>query len=64
MAEIIIGYSEKAMAKLMKKTLARGTYRTYKTVNSMFLASKNSQVTYVINDGIIQISNMWIIGGG
>ena len=60
----MIGYTEKAMSKLMKKTLAKGTYKAYKTVNSMVLASTNSQVTYVIINGVIAISDMWIQSGG
>ena len=58
------GYTAKSMGKLMKKTLAKGTYEAYKTVNSMVLASTNSQVTYVIIDGIIKIGDMWIKSGG
>ena len=54
------GYTAKSMGKLMKKTLAKGTYEVYKTVNSMVLASTNSQVTYVIINGIIKIGDMWI----
>ena len=59
-AHKLIGYSEKAMAKLMKNTLAKGVYEAYKTVDSMVLASTNSQVTYIIIDGVIYISDMWI----
>lgn len=54
------GYSAKAMGKLMKNTLAKGTYLAYKSVDSMFWSALNSQVTYVIIDGIIKISDMWI----
>ena len=57
-------YTVKTAAKLMKKTLARGTFEVYKTVNSMFLASTNSQVTYVIINDVIAISDMWIRSGG
>ena len=58
------GYTAKSMGKLMKKTLAKGTYEAYKTVNSMVLASTNSQVTYVIINGVIKIGDMWIKSGG
>ena len=57
----LTGYSIKAMGKLMKQTLAKGTYIAYKTVDSMFWAAAGSQVTYKIIDGIIYISDMWII---
>ena len=57
----LTGYSIKAMGKLMKQTLAKGTYIAYKTVDSMFWAAAGSQVTYRIIDGIIYISDMWII---
>ena len=56
----LFGYTEKSMMKLMKKTLSKGTYEAYKTVDSMVLASTNSQVTYKIINGAIMISNMWI----
>ena len=56
----LFGYTEKSMMKLMKKTLSKGTYEAYKTVDSMVLASTNSQVTYKIIKGAIMISNMWI----
>ena len=57
-------YTPKTAAKLMKKTLAKGTFEAYKTVNSMVLASTNSQVTYVMINGTIMISDMWIRMGG
>ena len=56
----LFGYTEKSMMKLMKKTLSKGTYEAYKTVDSMVLASTNSQVTYKIVKGAIMISDMWI----
>ena len=56
----LFGYTEKSMMNLMKKTLSKGTYEAYKTVDSMVLASTNSQVTYKIIKGAIMISNMWI----
>ena len=58
------GYTAKSMVKLMRKTLAKGTFEAYKTVNSMVLLSSNSQVTYVIINGAIMISDMWIKTGG
>ena len=47
----------------MKKTLEKGVYAAYKSVDSMIWAAAGSQVTYTIIDGIIKISDMWIIGG-
>ena len=58
------GYTTKEMGKLMKKTLAKGSFEAYKSVSSMVLASTNSQVTYVIINGTIAISDMWIRNGG
>ena len=48
----------------MKKTLAKGTFEAYKTASSMFLSSTNSQVTFVMINGTIAISDMWIRSGG
>ena len=56
----LIGYTAKSMSKLMKKTLTKGVLGSYKTVQSAFWAAANSEVTYVIIDGIIKISDMWI----
>ena len=54
------GYSTKAMGKLMKQTLARGQLAPYKKVaQSAYWAIANSEVTFVIIDGAIKISNMW-----
>ena len=47
----------------MKKTLAKGIYVAYKSVDSMVLSATGVQVTYTIIEGIIKISDMWIIGG-
>lgn len=58
------GYTSKTAAKLMKRTLSKGVFEAYKSVQSMYLASMNSQVTYVIINGIIAISDMWIKSGG
>lgn len=41
-----------------------GTCEAYKTVNSMVLVPINSQVTYVIINGAIKISDMWIRNSG
>lgn len=58
------GYTSKTAAKLMKRTLSKGVFEAYKSVQSMYLASMNSQVTYVIINGVIAISDMWIKSGG
>ena len=59
-AHKLIGYSEKAMAKLMKNTLAKGVVGTYKSVESAYWIEVGSEVTFIVIDGVIKISDMWI----
>ena len=59
-AHNLSNYTVKAMTKLMKRTLKKGTVEAYKKVKSAFLASTSSEVTFTIINGIIYISNMWI----
>ena len=59
-AHNLSNYTVKAMTKLMKKTLKKGTVEAYKKVKSAFLASTSSEVTFTIINGIIYISDMWI----
>ena len=53
--------SIKEVGKLMKKTLIKGDIMPYKSVSSAFWAVANSQVTFMIVDGLIRISDMWVI---
>jgi len=53
----------KGIGNLMRKTLINGTVTPYKTVSSVVWSVTNSQVTYIVIDGAIMISDMWIIGG-
>ena len=59
-AHKLIGYSEKAIAKLMKNTLAKGVVGTYKSVESAYWIEVGSEVTFIVIDGVIKISDMWI----
>ena len=56
----LVGYTTKTMGKLMKKTLAKGVIGAYKSVESAYWAVVGSEVTYIIIDGAIKISDMWI----
>lgn len=56
----LAGYTAKTMGKLMKKTLAKGIIGAYKSVESAYWAVAGSEVTFVIVDGLIKISDMWI----
>ena len=56
------GYTVKSMAALMKKTLVGGTISAYKSVQIATLAALNSQVTFTIINGVILISDMWVMG--
>ena len=59
-AHKLIGYSEKAMAKLMKNTLAKGVVGAYKSVESAYWIEVGSEVTFIIINGVIKISDMWV----
>ena len=54
------GYTAKAMKKLMRKTLTNGVVGPYKSVQSAYWATMNSEVTFTIVNGILKISDMWI----
>jgi hypothetical protein len=56
----LVGDSVSSLEKLMRITFAHGTVSTYRTVQSVFWALKNSEVTFKIVDGTIKISDMWI----
>ena len=56
----LVGYTTKTMGKLMKKTLAKGVVGPYKTAQSAYWAVTGSEVTFVIIDGFVKISDMWI----
>lgn len=56
----LAGFTEKTAAKLMKSTLAKGVVGTYKSVQSASWAAMNSEVTFRIINGKINISDMWI----
>ena len=60
-AHNLSNYTVKAMTKLMKKTLKKGTVEAYKKVLSAFLSTTGSKVTFTIINGIIYISDMWIV---
>ena len=53
--------SIKEVGKLMKKTLIKGEIVPYKSVSSAVWSVANSQVTFLIVDGLIRISDMWVI---
>ena len=59
-AHKLAGYTTKSLGKLMKKTMIKGVIGTYKTVQSAFWAAAGSEVTFVIIDGVIKISDMWL----
>ena len=54
------GYTKKSLASLMKNTLSKGIIGTYKSVQSAYWHAMNSEVTFVIINGVIKISDMWI----
>ncbi len=54
------GYTKKSLASLMKNTLSKGIIGTYKSVQSAYWYAMNSEVTFVIINGVIKISDMWI----
>ena len=56
----LAGYTEKTAAKLMKNTLANGVVGAYKSVQSATWTAMNSEVTFRMIDGKINISDMWI----
>ena len=56
----LVGYTTKAMGKLMKKTLAKGVVGAYGKAQSAYWAIAGSEVTFVVIDGVIKISDMWI----
>ena len=56
----LAGYTEKTGAKLMRDTLAKGVVGAYKTVQKAAWAAMNSEVTFRIIDGNINVSDMWI----
>ena len=58
----LLGYSKHALHKLMKTTFAHGTVGPYKKAAlSVFLRSKGVKITFVIKEGSVLISDMWII---
>lgn len=44
----------------MKKTLAKGVVSAYGKAQSACWAIAGSEVTFVVIDGVIKISDMWI----
>ena len=56
----LVGYTTKTMGKLMKKTLAKGVVSAYGKAQSAYWAIAGSEVTFVVIDGVIKISDMWI----
>ena len=56
----LVGYTTKTMGKLMKKTLAKGVVSAYGKAQSAYRAIAGSEVTFVVIDGVIKISDMWI----
>ena len=56
----LAGYTAKTIGKLMKKTLAKGVVSAYNSAKAAYWAVTGSEVTFVIIDGVIKISDMWI----
>ena len=56
----LAGYTENTAAKLMKDTLAKGVVGAYKTVQKAAWTVMNSEVTFTVIDGEINVSDMWI----
>ena len=56
----LAGYTEKTAAKLMTDTLAKGVVSAYKTVQKAAWSAMNSEVTFKLINGEINISDMWI----
>ncbi len=59
-AHKLTGYTTKSMGRLMKKTLSKGIVGSYKSVQSAYWAAMGSEVTFVVIDNVIKISDMWI----
>ena len=56
----LAGYTIKTAGKLMKHTLAKVVISAYGTAQSAYWSIFGSEVTFVIIDGVIKISDMWI----
>lgn len=50
-----------AVGKLMQNTLINGTLSSYGSASTAIWAAGGSQVTYMIIDGMIHISDMWML---
>jgi hypothetical protein len=59
-AHDLAGYTSKTAAQLMRKTLINGTISAYGSARTAIWSVMGSQVTFVIINGAIMISDMWI----